>query len=212
MAVSWILIPSLVRLRSEFDLIAPGRDKGSDGAVGDLAHQSSCCDHNPDETGNVPIRDVDRTNEVHAIDVDVDLRAPDLSMEDVVQFLLARCRDGQERRLRYVIFNRRIWEAPGWVEQPYRGKNPHDHHAHFSGSYASGLEADTSSWHLEDLMAGLTDADKTWIKAEINKVDENVRATARNNKEFLSDTEKDEIVNRVIEGVKALLPVTPPAS
>ncbi|MGK5681896.1 hypothetical protein [Actinoplanes sp. URMC 104] len=167
---SWILVPCLVRLRSEFNAIAPGRDRSSDGSVGDTAHQSGSSDHNPDETGTVPIRDADRTNEVHAIDVDVDLRTPGLTMEKVVQFLLGRCRSGAEKRLRYIIYNRRIWSASnGWRQQRYTGANPHDHHAHFSSSYSSNLEASTASWHLEDIPVALTADDKKWISAEIAK-------------------------------------------
>jgi hypothetical protein len=167
---SWYLIASLAKLRDEFNIIAPGRDKSSDGAVGDLAHQQNSSDHNPDETGNVPIRDADKDNEVHAIDVDVDLRVPGLPMEEVVQFLVARCRAGQEKRLRYIIFNRRIWSASnGWKQAPYSGANPHDHHAHFSGSYDSAAERSVASWHLEDIDMALSAEDKSWISAEIAK-------------------------------------------
>jgi hypothetical protein len=161
----WVLVPCLAQLRAEFNLIAPGRDKKSDGSIGDVAHQSSSSDHNADETGNVPIHDADSMNEVHAIDVDKDLRAPDLTMEQVVQFLLSRCRTGQERRLRYVIYNRRIWSASSdWVQKAYTGSNAHAEHAHFSASYETSREASTASWHLEDLVA-LTDADKDWFRA-----------------------------------------------
>ena len=151
---SWVLIPCLKTLRSEFDKIGPNRDKTTDGSVGDEAHHNSVSDHNPDETGNVPIRDADSTNEVHAIDVDKS--GPWLnsqSMEKAVQFLLKRCRSGAEHRLRYIIFNRRIWSASsGWVEKSYTGANPHTEHAHFSASYETAHEASTASWHLEDLI------------------------------------------------------------
>jgi hypothetical protein len=164
----WILVPCLVRLRSEFNQIAPRRDKTSDGSIGDTAHQASQSDHNDDEVGNVPIRDADRIHEVHAIDVDVDLREPGLTMETVVQFLLKRCRSGAEKRLRYIIFNRRIWEqSNGWRQRPYTGPNPHDHHAHFSSSYTTSHEASMASWHLEDIPVALTSADKAWISAQI---------------------------------------------
>jgi hypothetical protein len=180
---SWILVPCLVKLRSEFNVIAPNRMKDSDGSVGDAAHQDSQSDHNPDETGNVPIHDPDRVNEVHAIDVDIDLKVPGLSMEKVVQFLLARCRAGTENRLRYIIFNRRIWSASDeWRERDYTGKNPHDKHAHFSSSYASGREADTSSWELEAIPVALTADDKKWISAEITKI---VRAEGVKTEEVL---------------------------
>ena len=155
----WILIACLRRLVAEFDAIAPNRDHASDGSIGDAAHQAEVSDHNPDETGSVPIHDTDKANEVHAIDVDDNLRAGDLTMEDVVRFLLARCREGLETRLRYIIYNRRIWSASsGWVQKAYTGASPHTEHAHFSASYDSTLEASMASWHLEDLVA-LTDAE-----------------------------------------------------
>lgn len=152
---SWILVPCLVKLRGEFNTIAPRRDRASDGSVGDLAHQSSLSDHNPDETGNVPIRDADKRNEVHAIDVDADLRTPGLTMDKVVAFLVARCRSGAERRLRYIIWARRIWSASdGWplAGRAYTGKNPHTAHAHFSAAYDTALEASTASWHLQEVL------------------------------------------------------------
>lgn len=166
--MAWELIASLKQLQAEFNKIAPSRDKASDGTIGDTAHASSSSDHNADEVGNVPIRDADKKNEVHAIDVDRDLRESDLTMERVVQFLLSRCRSGVERRLRYIIFNRRIWSASsGWVQKSYDGANPHDKHAHFSGSYDSAREASAASWHLEDIPVALTASDKAWIKATV---------------------------------------------
>jgi hypothetical protein len=62
--------PLLEALFAEFDKIAPSRDHASDGSIGDTAHQQEVSDHNPDETGSVPIHDADHLNEVHAIDVD----------------------------------------------------------------------------------------------------------------------------------------------
>lgn len=139
----WTLVPCLVQLRSEFNAIAPGRDKASDGSIGDTAHSATVSDHNPAPDG-----------QVHAIDVDVDLRCG-VTMEDVVQFLLARCRSGDEKRLKYVIYNRRIWSASsGWVQKAYTGANAHDHHAHFSASYTPAHEASTAPWHLTDLIEG----------------------------------------------------------
>jgi hypothetical protein len=165
---SWILIACLKELFAEFDRIAPGRDHASDGSIGDTAHQNEVSDHNPDETGSVPIHDADHTNEVHAIDVDNTLRVTGLSMETVVQFLLKRCRSGAEKRLRYIIYNRRIWEADnGWKQRAYTGASPHTEHAHFSASYTTAKEASTASWHLEDIPVALTADDKKWISAQI---------------------------------------------
>jgi hypothetical protein len=174
----WVLIPCLDRLRFEFNLIAPDRAKGADGSVGDLAHQEHTSDHNPDETGAVPIHDADKTNEVHAIDITTDLRTPGLTLEQVVQFILSRCRAGTEDRLRYMIFNRRIWKADNdWRQEAYTGTaDPHTGHAHFSGSYVTAREADTSTWHLEDIPVALTTSDKTWLAAEIDKAATNAAA------------------------------------
>lgn len=175
----WILVPCLVKLRDEFNQIAPNRDKRSDGSIGDAAHEDSQSDHNRDETGNVPIRDPDRINEVHAIDVDIDLRVPGLDMEAVVQFLLDRCRSGAEKRLRYIIYRRRIWSAStGWRQKAYTGSNAHDQHAHFSSSYESKHEASTASWHLEELgNMPLTNEDADVLIKRM-----------RNTKEVLSDS------------------------
>jgi hypothetical protein len=164
----WILIASLNRLFADFDQLAPHRAHASDGSIGDTAHQEEVSDHNPDETGSVPIHDADKINEVHAIDVDSDLRTPGLTMEAVVQFLLARCRSGAEDRLRYIIYYQRIWEADnGWRERAYTGASQHREHAHFSASYTTSKEANAASWHLGSVPVALTTDDKTWIKAAI---------------------------------------------
>lgn len=160
-------VPCLKQLFAEFDRIAPSRDHASDGSIGDTAHQNEVSDHNDDEVGKVPIHDADKIHEVHAIDVDDNLRESDLTMEKVVQFLLGRCRSGAEERLRYIIYNRRIWSASsGWVKKTYTGASAHTEHAHFSASYETKLEASTASWHLEDIPVALTEADKAWIKAD----------------------------------------------
>lgn len=153
--MAWVLIPAAKSLFDEFNKLAPNRDKASDGAVGDLAHQSGVSDHNPDETGNTgSSSDSDSINEVHAIDVDKDLKHATKTMEWCVQTILTRCRNGSEKRLKYVIFNKRIWSASGgWKQTAYSGANPHDKHAHFSFKYGSGSttanpENITSPWGL----------------------------------------------------------------
>src|SRR6185369_13629209 len=113
----------------------PGRDKASDGTIGNAAHQQEASDHNPDETGNTGgAEDSDSINEVHARDIDASGPWPaDWSMERIVQTVLARCRAGLEKRVRYIIYNRRIWtKNNGWRQEEYLGSNPHDKHAHFS--------------------------------------------------------------------------------
>lgn len=167
---AWILVPCLGQLRTELNVIAPNRDKTSDGTIGDVAHQTRTSDHNDDEIGKVPIRDADSKHEVHAYDADADLREPGLTMLMVVLFIVDRCRKGLEKRLRYIIFNKWIWEASnGWRRRDYHGDNPHTQHAHFSASYETKLEADTRPWRLEDIEVALTEADKKWLAAQIDK-------------------------------------------
>ncbi|MFL6109950.1 MAG: hypothetical protein ACJ786_01135 [Catenulispora sp.] len=140
---SWYLVPCLKELFAEFDRIAPSRDHASDGSIGDATHQQEpTSDHNPDSKGAV-----------HAIDVDSDLHAS-FSMEDVIQYFVAECRknnpNGTDRgRLKYFIYNRRIWSASaGWKQEPYTGSSAHTEHAHFSCEYASSYENDTTTWGL----------------------------------------------------------------
>lgn len=132
------LIPSLAALRDEFNRTFPGRSRYSDGWIGDAAHQAGPSDHNPDERGYV-----------HAIDVTKDLNTPGASMQEIVNKIVADCRAGRETRLTYVIFNRRIASASrGWTWRDYSGSNPHDKHAHFSGSNAPAKERNTARWAL----------------------------------------------------------------
>jgi hypothetical protein len=170
--MAWVLIPAAKSLFAEFNTLSPNRDKASDGAVGDLSHQQSTSDHNPDETGSTgSSSDSDKINEVHAIDVDKDLKHPTKTMEWCVQTILTRCRSGAEKRLKYVIYNRRIWAASsGWKQAAYSGVNPHDHHAHFSFRYGSGAtqanpENITSPWGL---VTAATGDDLVTSQAEFN--------------------------------------------
>jgi hypothetical protein len=194
MGADWKLIACLKQLFAEFDRIAAGRDHASDGSIGDTAHQQEVSDHNPDETGSVPIHDADSTNEVHAIDVDDDLRTPGLTMEMVVQFLLKRCRSGAETRLRYIIYNRRIWEAKnGWEQRAYAGSSPHTEHAHFSASYDSAKEASTASWHLEEIPVPLTPDDIDWLDQRFKAIAEQVWSARIGNENHPSRTARQAV-------------------
>jgi len=148
--MAWILVPSLVSLRSEFNEVAPARDRASDGAIGDGEHSQNSSDHNPDETGKTPSEDADSVNEVHAIDVDNTGPWPaGMSMEKAVQVVVLRHRTGLDDRLQNVIYNRRIWSRSwGWTAREYTGPNPHDHHAHFSSRYTTAQESDRRPWGL----------------------------------------------------------------
>jgi hypothetical protein len=176
---SWILVPCLVSLRNEFNELSPDRDKASDGSIGDTGHAASSSDHNPDETGNTPYEDADSTDEVHAIDVDDNLRKAGVSMQSRVDIIVTRHREGRDNRLQNVIYNRRIWSASwGWTARSYTGKNAHTEHAHFSARYTTAQENDTRPWGLleegdevsqADVIAALnSDAGKAAIYAAVN--------------------------------------------
>lgn len=161
---SWILVPCLVSLRNEFNAVSPGRDKASDGSIGDSAHAQSPSDHNPDETGSTPYADADRTNEVHAIDVDDDLRRSGWSMQKAVEIIVVRHRNGRDDRLQNVIYNRRIWSRQwGWTARVYTGASSHTEHAHFSARYTTPQENNSGAWGLleaeDDDMATITQTD-----------------------------------------------------
>jgi len=161
---NWILVPCLVTLRSEFNALAPHRDKSSDGSVGDTAHSQNSSDHNPDETGSTPSEDADSINEVHAIDVDKDLRRSGWTMQKAVEIIVVRHRQGRDNRLQNVIYNGRIWSRSwGWTARRYTGVNDHAHHAHFSARYTTAQERDTRPWGLleaeDDDMATITQSD-----------------------------------------------------
>ena len=168
----WILVPCLARLRDEFNAIAPGRDKGADGSIGDQAHADRTSDHNPDETGAVPIHDSDHVNEVHALDIDSTGPWPaGVSFDAMVKFEVSRCalpndHPDNEPRLRYVIWNHEWAESPDWRWKPYSGSSdPHTGHAHFSAEYVTELESDTSPWGLKEkfMATQFTDEDRKFF-------------------------------------------------
>lgn len=137
------LTPSLALLRDAFNYAFPGRDKTSDGWIGDTAHQRETSGHNPDDTPGVSAEysDPDNIPEVRAVDVDAGLKT--FSMWNVISSILSSPRD--LRKLKYIIHHGYIWRAKnGWVGEPYTGPNNHFEHAHFSGN--PDTDNDTSGW------------------------------------------------------------------
>lgn len=153
-AASWVLVADLKSLFAEFDKLAPDRSRISDGTIGDAAHAATSSDHNPDETGNTPFKDVDTINEVHAIDVTATLNKPGWDMQRCVDIIRKRHMYGLDNRLQNIIYNRQIASRSwGWMWRPYTGVSAHIEHAHFSSRYGSGdtianPENDTRPWGL----------------------------------------------------------------
>jgi len=120
---------SLTTLVDQVNRLWPGRDKSSDGWIGDPSHQARKSDHNPDYglgwNGVVRAQDIDKDG----IDVAALLRAVTV-----------------DPRTAYVIWNGQIWTpARGWYK--YTGPNPHKTHIHVSIKHTKAAEAGTP-WAL----------------------------------------------------------------
>jgi hypothetical protein len=127
MAVPWVVDRGLNKLLEQINAAAPGRSKVSDGSIGDPAHQATESDHNPEHpppSGNpdfqVDARDFTQ-DPAHNADMGVVSEA---------------IRQSHDRRVSYVIFNRRIFSGldgpQPWVWRPYSGTDPHTNHMHVS--------------------------------------------------------------------------------
>lgn len=178
--MAWNLVLSLVALRNEFNVIAPNRDKGADGAIGDSSH-TSASDHSPDED-SIVLRDhdADSKNEVHALDIDSSGPWPvGRSFASIVAAIIAgekaKWLDADDRcRLKYVIFNRKIYsQTSDFAPRDYSGTDPHTNHAHFSARYDTPAENDTRPWGVipkEIDVAKLDEDDYARIKNDMFKV------------------------------------------
>ena len=124
-----ILSKAAAQLRKQVNELFPGRDKVSDGWLGDTRHGARKSDHNPDVNGWV-----------RAIDLDRDLSGktkPDL-MPDLVDQLRIACKNKTETRVSYIIFDGRICSRIMlWRWRTYKGINKHVSHAHISFTKAA---------------------------------------------------------------------------
>ena len=117
-----------VQLREQIDDAFPGRDRRSDGWIGDPAHKARKSDHNPTSEGWV-----------FALDIDADLRSDKSAAFDLADQLRLLAR--RDRRFSYIIFAGRIASRKTlWKWVRYRGLNPHHTHMHFSFSKKGKLD------------------------------------------------------------------------
>lgn len=135
--MSWRLARSLVRLREQLNLAYPGRDRTSDGAIGDAKHKSRKSDHNAWIT-------YQGTGVVTAIDID-----EDVDQTGTVEPIIKAIQASLDPRVKYIIYEGRITikgDIGKWKK--YNGVNPHKHHAHISVSADPRLFDDERTWTL----------------------------------------------------------------
>jgi peptidoglycan hydrolase-like protein with peptidoglycan-binding domain len=128
--MTWHVARSLEVLRQQLNERAPNRNKAADGGIGDAEHASRDSDHNPWYRDTVTARDY--THDPKG----------GLNCDWLASVLVA----SGDPRIKYVIWDRRIWEkATGW--KPYHGTNPHTHHLHLSVKADPSCES-AAKWNL----------------------------------------------------------------
>lgn len=135
--MSWRMAKSLEILLAQVNALAPGRDKSSDGGIGNAEHSARESDHNPNEQGVVCARDF--TNDPAHM---------------VSEQLAEALRASRDPRIKYIISNRKIAASyatggqPPWAWRPYNGANPHNHHCHVSVLGDAVHYDDTRPWQF----------------------------------------------------------------
>ena len=139
----WRVAEALLTLRAQMNAIAPRRSKVSDGTIGDAAHATRSSDHNPwiIDGGMGVVTGMDLTHDPEG----------GCSGEHLAEAL----RGARDTRIKYVIWNRRIFSATvsPWEWRPYTGANPHNHHVHVSVSEDKARYDSTASWSVGPPMA-----------------------------------------------------------
>jgi hypothetical protein len=143
--MGWVVDKGILRLREQLDAAYPNRSHASDGTIGDAAHSARDSDHNPESPApagnpNYQVDAGDYTHDpAHGADMTVVSEAIRLS---------------QDRRVKYVICNRRIYSGPDgpmpWVWRTYTGTDPHTGHMHVS-------VRDSTHDQLQDWSIGIGD-------------------------------------------------------
>jgi peptidoglycan hydrolase-like protein with peptidoglycan-binding domain len=125
---------SLDVLRSQFNALAPKRDKSSDGWIGDVAHQSRQSDHNPNAAGVVTAFDLTHDP------------GDGIDCAKIAEML----RTHRDHRIEYVIWNRRIFNSrvSPWIWRTYGGSNPHNLHMHISVHNEEPLYDSAEPWAI----------------------------------------------------------------
>jgi hypothetical protein len=132
--MAWYLAPSLAVLRTEINTRWPGRDRASDGTIGDRRHQLSRSDHNENARGSVNAADFDEDG---------------IDFDEVFEAIK------RHPSARYVIYEETLYHRDrGWQPEDYNGDNPHDRHFHLSIDQTRTAEQDRRPWGLLNTTAG----------------------------------------------------------
>ena len=137
--MNWRVAKSLLALREQINEMAPTRNKGSDGAIGDAAHASRASDHNPH------VRD-GAMGVVTALDITHD-PANGVDAGKLAEILRASA----DPRVKYIISNKRI-ANPGQPWRAYTGANPHTKHFHVSVKATKSDYDSEAPWKIGDLI------------------------------------------------------------
>jgi hypothetical protein len=140
--MTWRAAKSLDVLLKQVNAKWPGRDKSSDGTIGDEAHSARTSDHNPNDAGVVCARDITH-DPAHGLDA-----------RKLAETLVA----SRDERIKYVISNAQICSGagqnqPAWKWRPYSGINAHRHHVHISVKGDPAHYDNTAPWGLGDSSA-----------------------------------------------------------
>lgn len=136
--MAWRVAASLEHLLAQVNAQWPGRNKDSDGGIGNAEHASRSSDHNPwvmdGKNGVVTARDFTHD--------------PRSGMDSYV--LAQALIDSRDPRIKYVISNGSITSGSAgpspWKRRKYTGVNPHDHHCHVSVRNEKKYYDDASDW------------------------------------------------------------------
>lgn len=177
--MTWRNCEASIALDAEINARFPGRDKSSDGTIGDAAHASRTSDHNP------WVKDPDGTGIVRARDVDEDLGADKAgagwTMPKVAEHLrsLAIAGDPRLRNGGYLIYEGRIAsDRQNFAWRPYTGPNAHTHHLHVSFSLNREGYDSPAAWGIWPATNPTPPKDDDMTPAQEAKIDALAKAVA----------------------------------
>ncbi len=133
-SMAWRVAKSLLTLLGQVNALAPGRDRSSDGTIGDAAHAASTSDHNPNAANVVTALDITH-DPAHLVDA-----------RKLAETLVA----SRDERIKYIISNAQIISSKvsPWQWRPYTGANAHREHVHISVMGEPELYDDPSQWQI----------------------------------------------------------------